>query len=61
MKFDREVYEAYQQANALAMRCQTKAIKNKLPTYPVALNTLTDDGKILHRRRPEESQCPEVP
>ena len=49
MKFDREVHEAYQQANALAMRCQTKAIKNKLPTYPLALNTLTDDDKISYR------------
>ncbi|MBO4937461.1 MAG: hypothetical protein J6C98_00465 [Oscillospiraceae bacterium] len=50
MKFDREVHEAYQQANALAMRCQAKAVKNKLPTSPVALNTLIDNNEISCRQ-----------
>lgn len=50
MKFDREVHEAYQQAHALAMRYQTKAIKYKLPNYPVALNTMMEDRMVSYRQ-----------
>lgn len=49
MKFDREVHEAYQEAHALAMRCQTKAMKYKLASNPVVLNSLLEDRKSSYR------------